>query len=276
MNRKEWLHLIRIIISIPVLLAACGSPTSTPTLPPPTATPVVGLPPVVYSIPGMEGITVRKDLVYDSTTPLKKMDVYYPTDFQSGSQRPAVILVHWRASPDENLKDTAPFTSWGQLVAASGMIAVTFRWDNSEDVEHLIQSVRTNAGELGISQDRLCLFAFCAGVPPAMRAAIRDTPDYVRCGVAYYGDMSVPLAEIKYEPADQVAPLLIVMAANDVSVPADKNNPFIDYATSHGAQVELLIHPSGVHKFDIYNDDEQSRDIIKKTLEFLQTHLGTE
>jgi acetyl esterase/lipase len=50
---------------------------------------------IVYTIPNMEQIQVQKNITYKTVdgTDLK-MDVYYPTNLQSASQRPAVILVH--------------------------------------------------------------------------------------------------------------------------------------------------------------------------------------
>lgn len=32
-------------------------------------------------------------------------------------------------------------------------------------------------------------------------------------------------------------------------------------------------HPSGLHSFDILNDDYRSREIIRATLEFIREHL---
>jgi hypothetical protein len=43
---------------------------------------------------------------------------------------------------------------------------------------------------------------------------------------------------------------------------------------SRGIEVELLIHPTGVHAFDLRNDDEHSREIIQQTLQFIQNRLG--
>jgi dienelactone hydrolase len=283
MNRKESWHTIAGLASLLVLLAGCGTPTATPTpllptvapSPYPVPTPPLGLPAVVYTIPGMGTVNVCKDLVYDSADPFKKMDIYYPAEPQGSVQVPAVILVHGTVLAKDNFKETLSFVSWGQLIAASGMGAVTFNWDypQTADLDHLIQHIRTNAGTLGIDPDRLCVFAFSGGVPYGVAAIMRGSHDYVRCIVAYYGDLDRPLSQWKEEPVEQVAPMLIVMAAKDEAVPANRITPFVDYATAAGAQVELLVHPSGVHGFDMLNDDEQSRDIIKHTLEFLRVHL---
>jgi acetyl esterase/lipase len=286
MNPKGSRHTIAVLASILAFLAGCGTPAAAPTplLPTvtpgasPVPTPPLGLPAVVYTISGMETVNVRKDLAYDSADPFKRMDIYYPAGLQGSAQVPAVILVHGTVLAKDNFKETFPFVSWGQLIAASGLGAVTFNWNypQTSDLDHLIQHIRSNAGTLGIDPDRLCVFAFSGGVPYGVAAAMRGSPPYVRCIVAYYGDLDRPLSQWKEGPVEQVAPMLIVMAARDEAVPANRITPFVDYATAAGAHVELLVHPSGVHGFDILNDDEQSRDIIKKTLQFFQTHLETD
>jgi len=49
---------------------------------------------IVYQIPGMERVPVRRDLTYKTVEDVElKMDVYYPANLPSGAYRPAVILV---------------------------------------------------------------------------------------------------------------------------------------------------------------------------------------
>jgi hypothetical protein len=51
--------------------------------------------PVVYSVPGMDQVTVRKDLVYTkSDDPNVKMDLYLPPGLKPGEKRPAVLFLH--------------------------------------------------------------------------------------------------------------------------------------------------------------------------------------
>src|SRR5260370_31441016 len=83
--------------------------------------------PVVYTVPGMDRVKVRKDIVYKKTDdPNMKMDVYTPPGLGPGEQRPAVILLHGGAPTRFQPKEWGFYQSWGRLVAASGMAAVTF------------------------------------------------------------------------------------------------------------------------------------------------------
>jgi hypothetical protein len=49
---------------------------------------------VVYRIPGMDGVEVRRDVVYRATEAgALTMDIYYPPDSKSSAPIPAVIFV---------------------------------------------------------------------------------------------------------------------------------------------------------------------------------------
>lgn len=84
--------------------------------------------PVVYKLPGMEKVTVKKDLNYkgDKGNELLKMDVYPPPGLAKGEKRPAVIFIHGGAGAEFKPKDWGIYVSWGKLIAASGLVGVTF------------------------------------------------------------------------------------------------------------------------------------------------------
>src|SRR5215467_9510167 len=130
---------------------------------------------VVYTVPMMDRVTVRRNLVYKTVdgVPLKA-DVYIPPG--SGPlARPAVIFIHGGPIP-HNLA-TAPkewgiFTSYGQIIAASRVVGVTFnhrfysgeRLDDAQnDVDDLVVYIRENAGSLGIDKHRIAIWAFSGG-----------------------------------------------------------------------------------------------------------------
>jgi hypothetical protein len=48
---------------------------------------------------------------------------------------------------------------------------------------------------------------------------------------------------------------------------------FVNEASVRGGDVKLLVHPTGVHAFDLRNDDEAPREIITQTIRFMQVHL---
>src|SRR5579859_137869 len=123
---------------------------------------------IVYAIPYMEEATVQQDITYKTIDANElKMDVYYPADYEGEARLPSVIFVHGDGPPDflKDAKDWGCYVSWGELIAASGLIAVTFNHRSTEgltrlyeaasDVDDLISYVRDNSGMLGIDANML-------------------------------------------------------------------------------------------------------------------------
>jgi acetyl esterase/lipase len=264
---------------------------------------------VVYSVPDMAGVGVRLDLTYRTLPDGEdlNLDVYYPAGYrpgEAGAERlPAVVLVHgeWPPHIIRHSKDLGVYVTWGQLLASSGVAAVNFNHratermtrveDAASDIANLIGYVRFNAEELGINENRLCVWAFSAGVPLGMWAAMRGAPEYVRVIVAYYGAMdlepvrevleSVPedtvreFSALTYlrEYGDRLLPTLIAKAGKDNPLLNESIDRYVEEARRLGARVELQEHPDGRHGFDTLNDDDRSREIIRRTLDFVRENV---
>src|SRR5712692_6357022 len=162
--------------------------------------------PVVYRVPGMDKVSVKSDLKYTNVNdPNLLMDVYIPPGLARGERRPAVVFIHGGAGAFLKPKDWGIYKSWGRLVAASGMIGVTFTHrlgypkpllaEAASDVNAAINYIRANADSLNIDKDRLCLAAYSAG-GPMLSLAMRDKPEYVRCLVAFYAFLDIQQSEL--------------------------------------------------------------------------------
>lgn len=264
---------------------------------------------VVYSVPDMAGVGVRLDLAY-RTLPdgeALSLDVYYPPGYRPGEggaePLPAAVLVHgeWPPHIIRHSKDLGVYVTWGQLLASSGVAVINFNHratermtrveDAASDVANLIGYVRFNAEELSIDENRLCVWAFSAGVPLGMWAAMRGAPEYVRAIVAYYGVMDLdPMREVLQgvseetirefsaltylrEYGDRLPPTLIAKAGKDNALLNESIDRYVEEARTIGARVELLEHPDGRHGFDTLNDDDRSREIIRRTLDFVRENV---
>ena len=148
----------------------------------------------VYRIAGMERVAIRKDVVYRTTEagPLT-LDVYAPADAAGGAALPAVVLIAgyndagYEKMLGRKFKEMAMSVSWGQLIAASGMVAIAYT--NREpvaDLDALLEHVRQHATALGIDQQRLGVWACSGSVPLALWALMRGD---LRCGALLYGFM---------------------------------------------------------------------------------------
>jgi acetyl esterase/lipase len=190
----------------------------------------------------------------------------------------------------------------GQLIAASGLIAITFNHrspdeqislkDVGDDVDDLVRYVREHTEALQIDKERLAIWAGSAGVPLGIRirVALRDTPSYVKSLVAYYGPLDLqPLKaawklteeEVRefsattylQEHADRLVPMLITRAGLDHPALNATIDHFVKEASAKNLVLDFLTHPGGQHAFDILDDVARSREIIIRTLEFLKTSL---
>jgi len=255
---------------------------------------------IVFRVPGMEAAAQRRNLTYKAADgqPLH-MDVYAPPG--PAQARPAVILVHGGPIPRLGAKDMGVFLSYGELLAASGFVAVTFNHrflspdrlaDAGDDVADLITHLRENAASLDVDPDRLALWAFSGG-GPFLAASLRDRPAWLRALVAYYAvlDLQQPPpgadsgigAELRqaFSPAHalskgsgSIPPVLIARAGLDNAWINSGIDRFVQSAVAQGVALDLLNHPEGRHGFDILDDDARSRQIIRNTLEFLRGHLA--
>jgi len=259
--------------------------------------------PLVYSIPGMDQVKVKSDIAYkkDATADFLKMDLYTPPDGKGAL--PVVILIHGGVESDDPLKpkDWGFYKSWGRLIAASGMAAVTFNHrvgfpnpnleQASHDVGDLIAFVQTHSEEWGLDRDRICLAAYSAG-GPMLSMAMHHTPSYIRCLVAFYAFLDIQESALhkkylseqqlkEFSPIFQLSqnekmpPMFIARAGKDQIPDLEPGlDRFVAEAVRRNVALEFLNHPRGVHSFDNQNDDDRSREIVKAAIQFMKTHLS--
>jgi hypothetical protein len=255
---------------------------------------------VVYQMPGTDKVITERDIEYCATDagPLT-MDVYYPPDSKREVRIPAVIIV--AGYPDGGLqkmmgarfKEMGFTTSWGQLLAASGMATIIYtNQEPAADITALLQYVRQNAASLGIDKNRIGLWAASGNVPLALSILMREDSDYLKCAVLCYGLMldskestivadtasqfgfTNPCAGKSIDDLPQNLPLFIARAGQDQFPRLNETiDHFIAKALVRNLPVTLVNYPSGPHAFDIMDDSETSREIIKQILTFMRFHL---
>lgn len=261
---------------------------------------------VVLPVPEDAQVEVKKDRVYKRADGRELgMDVYLPADRMPDVRLPAVFFVH--GGPTENLpvaaKDVGQFTSYGRLVASSGLAAVTFthRFTDTkrlpiaaEDVADALTYLREHAAELSVDADRICVWALSAG-PMFVTPLLRERPGFLRCLVMYYGVVDpatvqeVGLSGVpkqfaaEYDATEALKasgdtlPHLVVARAGQDRAPFNRAlEEFIATALKANAPLDVMNHPRGKHTFDVLNDDQRSREIIRRTLEIVRTALSSE
>jgi len=253
---------------------------------------------VVLTVPGMDKVSVTRGLRYTAAdkTPLP-MDVYAPAGLGPQDRRPAVILIHGGPiDPPTSPNEWGMYRSYGEILAASGLVAVAFKHrlygaeDYSRaagDVTALLEHVRSQSTPLKIDGDRIALWAFSGG-GPLLSSAIRKPPPYVRGMISYYAILDFdggppvykkvppelsPLVQLR-QATGPFPPVLIARVGQDDAWSNAAADAFVTTAHSKNVTLDLLTFPQGHHGFDVFDDQERSREIIRATLAFLKANLG--
>jgi hypothetical protein len=255
---------------------------------------------IVYRVPGMEAVTVRRDVAFKviEAVPLT-MDLYRPPDAKQGTRIPVVILAlgYSDLGAAEKIggkfKDMGAYTSWARLIAASGLAAVAYSTrEPAADLAILLEFLRANAESLGIDTGRMGLWACSGNGPMALAGLMGDAGGSFKCAVlthAYMLDLdgSTAVAEAARmfgfvnpaagKPADNLLPelpLFIVRAGGDELPRLNESiDRFLAMALARNLPVTFVNHPAAPHAYDLFHDSEESRQVIRQILTFLRFHL---
>ena len=254
---------------------------------------------VVYEVPGADAVMVRRDIEFRAADGgVLTMDLYDPAE--SKSEAHAVIVVAGYPDPGFErilgctFKEMASSISWGRLIAASGIVAITCtNREPAGDLDALLEHVRHNAAALGIDENRIGLWASSGNVPLALSVLMRGGRESLKCAVLCYGYMLDvdgatavadaartagfvnPCAGKSVDDLSPRVPLFIARAGQDQMPGLNETlDRFVVRALSRDLPLTLINHAGAPHAFDLFHDSETSRQIIRRILGFLQLHLG--
>ena len=241
--------------------------------------------PLVLPPPAAE-IRVRHDVLYSGDL---EADVYSPA---AGGHQATILFIHGGPVPEgAKPKGMRMFGDYGALAAAMGFTGITFnhRFFGSdigraaEDVEALIAFARLQPE---VDPQRLFLWAFSGG---GLFLTLAFDRSDVRGAVAYYAVLDVIAREgsnavtsairARFSPLERlragaaVPPLFLACAGRDLDELKAAQERFVGEALRRNVEIELMTHPDGLHGFDILNDDERSRSILRRTFEFIREHM---
>jgi hypothetical protein len=246
---------------------------------------------VRFELPGMDNLQVRRDLQYRATSGRSlPMDIYYPRE--SDSHPPVVVVAFGYPDPDGGIRQFGPYTSWAQLVAASGMAMVLYGSEApAEDIHEVLRHLRSDADALGVDATRIGLFSGSGNVPVALSTLMSD-PDLrcaaLLCGYTMDDDGATAVADMgkEYGFVDACAgksvddlptgvPLLVVRAGRDQAPGLnDALDKVVARAIARNLPLTLINHAEGAHGFDCDEDSSIAREIVRQMLAFLAFHLN--
>ena len=246
---------------------------------------------VHYDLPGMDAVRVRRDVPYTMPADAElTMDVYSPPGDTAADGSPAVVLVPGFPGA---VKRIGSFVSWAELMAASGLVAITCATKEPvTDMEAVLGHVREHAASLGVDGDRMGLWACSGHVPNALSMLAGPERGYLQCAALCFGYMldlddstavadaarqygfSNPCTSGTFEDLPRDTALFVARAGRDESPGLNTAlDTFLLEAVRDNRPVTFVNHATGPHAFDVMDDSAATRRVIGQILAFMKSHL---
>ena len=252
---------------------------------------------VLYTVAGMDDVTVQQ-FPYQSNGDTLTLDVYAPAG-RSSAPLPVVILVTGYSDAGARkmlgcaFNEMGSFVSWARLIAASGIVAVTYVNHHPADVRSVIEYVRGYATALGIDANRLGLWSCSGHAPNALSLLMKENGVTPTCGVFCYPytidqDGATVIADASTQwgffnacaghtvsDLSTSTPIFIVRAGQDEMPGLNATlDLFVAAALAGNLPVTVVNHAAAPHAFDLFYDGSETRAIVEATLRWMQRHLA--
>jgi len=253
-----------------------------------------------YEIDQSKRVSVTKNIIYKHINEKSLlMDVYKPVGLSSESKLPAIVFIHGEGLERAvgNAKEWNIYRSYGKVAASNDFVGVTFNRSHmnlnfqnahiKKDIFDAVEYIRANADELNIDKDRICIWGYSMG-GLYVSLFLKNTPKYIKCLVTYYGlhDIKTRTKKVNkeyesYYPEnylpngqDNMPPLLIVKAAKDKVKGINQSiDNFIKIAKSRNIKYDYIMHSTGRHSFDALDNNDETKEVINKTLDFIKKNM---
>jgi len=154
-------------------------------------------------------------------------------------------------------------------MAASGYVAVTHEArgpDPNADIVSVMAYLEANGAKYGIDTTRIGLWACSANVRAGLAYAMGHPDASLKAAVFYYGggDAATLRADV---------PVLLVRAGKDSPFMSELIGRLTPKITESNAPWTVLNLPGAHHAFDIFDDTQETRDAIRRTIAFYDEHL---
>jgi acetyl esterase/lipase len=253
-------------------------------------------------LPPPSGARIVRDAVYrtDVRGDLH-LDVYRMAD--RDDPRPAVLLVNGDG-PEvviTHAKDWGVYRAYGEHLAARGLVGVPFdhrstqvvgRPEVAAEAEAALRHIRERASAYRIDADRIGVWAFSAAGAFALAPLLRERPTWLRAIAGFYTvwDLAPYRESPNMRPSEEtirafsataalgdsaagLPPMLMAIADRDAPALVAGAEAFAARAREIGVELQVERHPTGQHGFDILDDDDRSREIIRIALDFFAARL---
>lgn len=217
-------------------------------------------------------------------------DIYFNPEVKG--PRTTLLLI----SGTDDSRDWGGYRDFGRLAAERGFIGIVpaKRFPRGgagiaqgrSDTLALLEGMASLAPDL-IDRSRVCLWGFSGGGTTLSVAYGKERPQ-LACVIGFYPAVSVAVPAPDewlntYSPAHSLGlhggehspPTLIVRAGKDTAV---LNNGIADFtakALSRNMPLRVVNLPKAQHGFDLYDDEDWSREAIEQAFDFVRRATGT-
>jgi len=228
---------------------------------------------VLLDVDGAADVRVREvDYASADGAPLRA-SLFRRDDVGRGAPLATVVLIDTAGRADGvPARAKEAFVSRGRLLAASGLGAAIFdlRPGHVEaDLDAAFAFLRDEGRKHGVDPDRIGVWALDGGDRDALAALARGERPGVRCVALYPG-------AIDAGGAAPDVPVLMVIAGRDRDETVAAMRRFAADALAAGAAIEVVQVPEARHAFDLVDDTERTREVLRRTLAFFHEHLESD
>jgi Tfp pilus assembly protein PilF len=225
---------------------------------------------VVLEHPDMKNVIVRPNVPYISDAKgTLKLDIYLPPDVNPTDRLPAIVFLNSLGeTPGEmKVKDWGTYRTWPQLMAANKYVGISMECDRdrvSESIKGVFSFIEREGSKYNIDATRLGVYAASANVTKSV--------DYLMSAEAYPGIKAAVLyyGRQPQGPFRKDLPVLFVIPEGDVR---GGYTTIWNEVLKNNAPWRIQMATGLIHAFDSFNDNDNSRIIIKETISFWKNHL---
>jgi dienelactone hydrolase len=224
----------------------------------------------VYPLPPDSAVSIQSDQVYKTADQQNlHFDLYRSANARSGAPLPVVVFMQGVGGGD--VRKWAQYIGWGKLVTTIGMAGVVYDSHEgavTEDAADLLSHLRRHAAELHIDPDTIVLWACSANARAGLPFAMDARQTAIKAAVFYYGSIEEP-KELRMD-----LPILVVRAGLDGAGLNKGIDRFVSHASATNVPMTFVNVPGAHHAFDIRDDNDTSRAVIARTLDFMKTRIS--
>ncbi len=230
---------------------------------------------MVYDIPETKQVKVKSGVTYfkDPRSELQ-IDIYLPPGSKATDKNPAVIFLNAIGdNPDNKIRNWEIYKTWPRLVAAHGMVGISMDADGSriqDSLKALFAFIEREGPSHGIDPTRLGVYAASANTTQSIDYLMgTDAAKGIKAAALYYG--ATPTAETRIR--NDLNVLFILAEGDFTGAMGQSSMPLWQRVAEARAPWTMVFASRLPHAFDAFEDTDESRRLVKQTLDFWQTHL---